>query len=113
MEGVEVDSRHFIELLELLKKDKITPLKAKEIMRKFIPKSYSPVNEAEKGGKIDDENELKKIVGKVIKGNKKSVEDYKNGEINAINFLIGQVMKLTDKRADYQMARKLLEKELK
>ena len=113
MEGVEVDSRHFIELLELLKKDKITPLKAKEIMRKFIPKSYSPVNEAKKGGKIDDENELKKIVGKVIKGNKKSVEDYKNGEINAINFLIGQVMKLTDKRADYQMARKLLEKELK
>jgi len=44
---------------------------------------------------------------------KKAVEDYKKGEANALNFLIGQVMKLSGKRVDYKTAREILEKELK
>ena len=113
MDDVEVDSEHFVELLNLLKSGKITPLKAKDIMRKFIPKSFSPKKEAKEGEKMDSEGELKKFVENVLKKNEKSVNDYKSGNKNVLNFLIGQVMQATEKRADYQMARKLLEKELK
>ena len=113
MDDVEVDSEHFVELLNLLKSGKITPLKAKDIMRKFIPKSFSPKKEAKEGEKMDSEGELKKFVENVLKKNEKSVNDYKSGNKNVLNFLIGQVMQVTEKRADYQMARKLLEKELK
>jgi aspartyl-tRNA(Asn)/glutamyl-tRNA(Gln) amidotransferase subunit B len=109
MDDVEIDSSHFIELLKLLKDGKITPLKAKDIMRKFVPKSFSPKKEAGDGKKIGSESELKKIVSKILDDNKKSVNDYKSGNKNALNFLIGQVMHKTNKRADYQIVRDLFE----
>ena len=101
MDDVEIESSHFVELLILLKNGEITPLKAKEIMRKFIPKSYSPKKEALEGGKIGDKGELGKVIEGILKDNQKSVLDYKSGNKNALNFLIGQVMDKTNKRADY------------
>jgi len=58
------------------------------------------------------ESQLTKIIQEIIKKNSKSVEDYKKGQAKALNFLIGQVMQKTNKRADYQVVRKILEKEL-
>jgi len=113
MDDVEVYSEHFIELLNLLRSGKITPLKAKDILRKFIPKSYSPKKEAKDGGKMDSEGELKRVIEGVLKKNEKSVNDYKSGNKNALNFLIGRVMQATGKRADYVVVRKILEEELK
>lgn len=112
MDDVEINSDHFVELLNYLKEGKITQLKAKEIMRKFIPKSFSPKKEAESGGKIDDGNELGKVIDGILDKNKNVVEDYKSGNKNALNFLIGQVMQATQKRADYQVVRKLLSDKL-
>jgi len=113
MDDVSIESDHFVELLQLLKSGKITPLKAKDILRKFIPKSFSPKILVGKSRKISGEVELGKIVRKVLASNKKSVNDYRNGEERAFNFLMGQVMVATQKRADYQVVRKILEKELK
>jgi len=113
MDDVEVDSGHFVELLQLLKSGKVTPLKAKDILRKFIPKSFSPKKEALDSSVIGSQSELRKIIDKIIRENKKSVEDYKKGQENALNFLMGQVMKATQKRADYQVVRSMLERELR
>ena len=109
---VEINSQHLIELLELLQKNKITPLKAKDILRKFIPKSFSPKQEAEESQTITNESEIEKIVDEVINHNKKLVDDYKQGEQKAFNFLIGQVMQKTNKRADFQTIKRLLEGKL-
>ncbi|MDD5193271.1 MAG: Asp-tRNA(Asn)/Glu-tRNA(Gln) amidotransferase subunit GatB [Candidatus Nanoarchaeia archaeon] len=109
---VDMNPEHFIELLDLLQKNKITPLKAKDILRKFIPKSFSPKQEAEESQMITDESEIEKIVDEVINHNKKSVDDYRQGEQKAINFLIGQVMQKTNKRADFQTIKRLLEGKL-
>jgi len=50
----------------------------------------------------------------LLKENKKAVEDYKK-RVNkkSLNFLIGQVMKLSDNGADFKTAREVLEKILK
>jgi aspartyl-tRNA(Asn)/glutamyl-tRNA(Gln) amidotransferase subunit B len=105
---IEIKPEHIIELLELLQKNKITPLKTKDILRKFVPKSFSPLKEVKNSEKIEDKNELEKIINKIIKENSKSVEDYKSGKQEALNFLIGQIMQKTNKRADYQKAREVL-----
>ena len=47
-----------------------------------------------------DENSFDKIVQDVITENSKAVEQYKNGKENALNSLIGQVMKKTKGKAD-------------
>jgi len=48
---------------------------------------------------ITDENELIKIVDKVINENPKSVDDFNEGKEKALNFLVGQVMRYTKGRA--------------
>ncbi len=113
MSELDVRAEHFIELLKLLKENKITNLKAKEILRKFVPKSFSPEKLLNSSKKINSKKELIRIVKKVLDDNKKTVEDYKNGEKNAFNFLIGRVMIVTEKRADYSIVRKLLDEELR
>ena len=113
MHELEINTEHFIEILELLKENKITPLKAKDIMRKFIPKSFSPKKFFEESEKIDNLQELREIIEGILVENKKTVEDYKKGEKKAFNFLMGKVMNATNKRADYNIARKILEEELR
>jgi len=112
MDDLTINPDHIIELLQLLQNNKITPLKAKEIMRKFIPKSFSPKNLARSSEKITNQNQLLKIINEIIKNNPNTVEDYKSGEKKALNFLIGQVMQKTNRRADFQITRKLFEKTL-
>jgi aspartyl-tRNA(Asn)/glutamyl-tRNA(Gln) amidotransferase subunit B len=110
---IEINPEHVIELLELVINNKITPLKAKDILRKFIPKSFSPLAEAKQSEKISDEKHLTKIIKNIIKENKKSATDYKKGNKQVFNFLMGKVMQATNKQADFQIVRKILEKELR
>jgi len=110
---VEINVEHFIELLKLIQSKAITELKGKEILNKFIPKSFSPKKEAKSQSKISSNKDIEKIAKHVLSKNKKAVADYKAGKKESINFLIGQVMKQSNKRADFKTARKVLEKLLK
>jgi aspartyl-tRNA(Asn)/glutamyl-tRNA(Gln) amidotransferase subunit B len=113
LDEVNISPQHFIELLKLIENKKITELKAKEILNRFVPKSFSPLKEAEKHAKISSESELEKICKKIIEENPNAVRDYKSGISEALNFLIGKVMQKTFKRADFKTTRELLEKLLK
>ena len=62
--------------------------------------------------KVED-SEVEKFCKNVIKNNAKAVEDYKNGEEKALNFLIGQVMKESKRKADFNTAKSILLKLLK
>jgi aspartyl-tRNA(Asn)/glutamyl-tRNA(Gln) amidotransferase subunit B len=108
LDEVEIKPEHFIELLKLVESKKITELKAKEILNKFIPKSFSPRKEAEKHSKISSENELEEVCNSVLKENPNAVADYRNGKTESLHFLIGKVMQKTNKRADFKTAKELL-----
>ena len=105
----DISVEHFVKLLKLIREKKITELQAKQILNRFVPKSFDPSKEDEK---IDNERELEKIVDRVIIKNGKAVSDYKAGDRNALNFLIGQIMKETNKRADFLIVRRILLKKL-
>lgn len=61
---------------------------------------------------VSDEGEINKIVEQVIQDNAKAAEDVKNGEMKAIGFLVGQVMKLSKGQANPQLAQELIKKQL-
>jgi aspartyl-tRNA(Asn)/glutamyl-tRNA(Gln) amidotransferase subunit B len=61
---------------------------------------------------VSDEGEIAGIVAQVINENAKAAEDVKNGEMKAIGFLVGQVMKLSKGKANPQMATDLIKKQL-
>lgn len=59
-----------------------------------------------------DEGELAKIVAQVLAENPKAAADVKNGEMKAIGFLVGQVMKHSQGRANPGLAQKLITQQL-
>lgn len=105
---VNIKPKHLAELILEVDKKNITILKAKQIMNDFVPKSFS-ISEKENIGKISDE-EIEKLCKKVISENKKAVEDYKSGNKKSLNFLVGCVMRLSERRADFKMAGNFLRK---
>ena len=114
LENTNIQTKAFIGLLKNIEKGIITELNAKEILRRWVKKT--PVNwkiQLKEKIKISDKIKIEKLANKVIKENPKAVEDYKSGKKQSLNFLIGQVMRLSDKRADYKTAREVLGKFLK
>ena len=63
--------------------------------------------------KISDTFEIEKIARKVIKENPQAVKDFKDGKKESLNFLLGQIMKHSNKRADYKTSKEILKKLLK
>jgi aspartyl-tRNA(Asn)/glutamyl-tRNA(Gln) amidotransferase subunit B len=61
---------------------------------------------------MDDENEIEDLVNKIISDNSEPAEAYRAGKENALQFLVGQVMKETKGRVNPQTAADLLKKYL-
>lgn len=113
IDELDLDSEHFIELLELIEKKKISELKAQEILRSWKEKSFSPKKDLGEYKQISDKTELERIIDEILIKNQNAVEDYKSGKNWAINFLVGKVMEKTNKRADFNVVRNILIDKLK
>ena len=87
----------------------ITTLKGKQIMNDFIPKSFSLKDHKDEITNIDS-SAIENIAITVIKENAHVVNEYKSGNKRSLNFLIGQVMKKSDRRADFKTATEILKK---
>jgi len=106
---IDIQSKHLAELIEAVDKKQFTVLKAKQIMNDFVPKSFSIKNQNKDFSKIP-EGEVQEFCKKVIKQNPKAVEDLKQGKQESLNFLVGQVMRLSNRRADFKVAKECLKK---
>ncbi len=110
---VDIKPEHFTSLLTLIKSNKLTELAAKKMINDFIPKSFDPSKKVKAVGRVDNKSEIEKWCKQAMKDNQKAVEDFKKGEKSSFNFLIGEVMKLSQRRADFQIVREVLTKLLK
>ena len=112
----EITPAQIIDLLRMLQDKKITAKAGKRIMEK-LPKNKGNAQHqsAEEMGFIGVINEdiVLKAVKQAIEENPDAVSDYYEGKKNAMNFLIGQVMKLNPGKADPGETHKLLVSELK
>lgn len=107
LDKTDVQIPHFVKLLRLVKEKKITELQAKQILNKFVPKSFDPSSTQ---GAVSDKKELEKIIIKVLEKHEKAVKDFKEGDAKALNFLMGEIMKATERRADYRTAQEILKR---
>jgi aspartyl-tRNA(Asn)/glutamyl-tRNA(Gln) amidotransferase subunit B len=98
-------------LLDLLEKERITGKQAKEVLEEAFASGKMPeVIVKEKGIEppISDQSALERIVEEVITNNSKAAHDYRAGKTNALQALIGQVMKQTRGQAKADSVRKIL-----
>ena len=61
---------------------------------------------------VSDASAIEKIVDDALAGNAKSVGDYRNGKEAALKFLIGQVMKRSQGKADPRLVTEMIQRKL-
>ncbi len=102
-------------LLDLLDANRITGKQAKEIGEEAFMTGKMPESIVKEKGiqpPISDEGQLERIIEEVISNNPKAANDYRAGKVNALQALIGQVMKQTRGQAKAESVRNLLMKKL-
>jgi len=91
----------FVAILTYLKKGVITERGATEIIREMLDYGGKPDEIlTSKGLASIGPEEIENAIKAVIKENEDAVKDYRAGKIEALNFLVGQVMKHTRGRAE-------------
>lgn len=103
------------ELVILIEQGKVSNKQAREMFAKMLENLVSPKKLLEESGTslISDEDTLKEIVKEVVDANEQSVIDYKNGKDRALGFIVGQIMKKTQGKANPGLASKLVLEEIK
>ncbi len=110
-------SELFTAVYRLAKAGKLSSTNAKALILDVLQESVLPEDiekfATEKGYiQVSDEGEIAKIVAQVIVDNARAADDVRNGEMKAIGFLVGQVMKASKGKANPGLAQKLLKKQL-
>ena len=62
---------------------------------------------------VESADELEPVVKKIISQHPEAVADYERGKENALQFLVGQIMRETKGAAKPEVIKKILEKRLK
>ena len=101
---------NLIEFLNMIQTKEITQKAAKKIIEQMPNNEKTPKAIAEELGLLGvvKDDEVLAAVKQAIEENPKAVEDYLAGQKASINFLMGQVMKLTRGKADPGETVKLL-----
>ncbi|MFN2434568.1 MAG: Asp-tRNA(Asn)/Glu-tRNA(Gln) amidotransferase subunit GatB [Nitrososphaeraceae archaeon] len=113
LKNMKVKPEHIAELVKLIEANKINRITAKDILVKIFESGMLPseVMNNTNSYKIADEKTLMDAVQSVFDNEKSAVEDAKTNS-EAINFLLGKVMKFTNGRADPKIAMRIINSRL-
>ena len=105
----------FGELLDLITDGTLSNRLAKELFVEFIESNISALELVKKKGmvQISDENEISNMIEIVLDRNQEMLEEYRSGKDKLFGFFVGQVMKISNGKANPQMVNTLLIKQLK
>lgn len=103
-----------VELLKFIADDTISGKIAKTVFEEAFQTGKAPGEIVKEKGlvQIKDTGAIAEMVDQVIAANPQSVADYQAGKKQAIGFLVGQVMKLSQGKANPGVVNKLLQEKL-
>jgi aspartyl-tRNA(Asn)/glutamyl-tRNA(Gln) amidotransferase subunit B len=101
----------------MVSQDKLSSTNAKNLIQMLldlenIPDDIEAFGENQGLLQVSNSVELSIIVDKVISENEQAVSDVKNGEMKALGFLVGQMMKLSQGKANPSVAQDMLKKKI-
>ncbi len=112
--SVKISAKDFAKVVKYFSENKINNLGVKKVISLTIDNDKDVDEVIKQKGliQLSDEKGIEKIVEKILAENLKAVQEYKQGKSQAIQFLVGQIMKETRGRANPQLVRKILERRL-
>jgi len=112
----EYTSERFIELAEMVQANEVSSTAAKQIFNELLRSDVQPRPYAEENNllQVSDESAIQAIVDEVLAdpASAQSVADIKAGQDKAIGFLVGQIMKKSQGKANPGLAQQLIRKKL-
>ena len=114
LEESKIGPEKISSLLDLIISNKISNRQAKEIFDEYLKSDVNADTFIEKKGliQISNESEIEELVERVLKENPKMLEQYKSGKDKLFGFFIGQVMKLSNGKANPKMVNETLKRKL-
>jgi len=111
---IKISPKNFAELIFAFYNGKISSRVTKDSLAIMISKEITIEELISQANleQMSDSKELEKIIEKVLTQNEKVVLDYQNGKTNALQFLIGQVIKETKGRANPKMVEELIKNKI-
>jgi aspartyl-tRNA(Asn)/glutamyl-tRNA(Gln) amidotransferase subunit B len=102
-----------LSLAEMVQAEQLSSTNAKSLLTD-VAQGADPQKLAQERNliQLSDTSELEKIVADVVAANQQAADDVRAGEMKAIGFLVGQVMKASKGQANPSLAQKLLRKQL-
>jgi aspartyl-tRNA(Asn)/glutamyl-tRNA(Gln) amidotransferase subunit B len=109
-----VPPRALAEMIQLIEDGTISGKMAKDIIVEMYRTGRPPKMIIEEKGmvQITDEDALAKIIAEVIAANPAQLEQYRGGKEKLFGYFVGQVMKVTQGKANPQLINELLKKML-
>ena len=110
-----VSSAELGKLIKLVENNTVSNKQAREVFAKMIETNKSADEIVKELGlsQVSDESALEAIINEVIDANPQSVVDFKAGKDRALGFIVGQVMKKTQGKANPALASKLILENIK
>jgi aspartyl-tRNA(Asn)/glutamyl-tRNA(Gln) amidotransferase subunit B len=104
----------FDELVNLIEEGKINSKQGKEVFAEMFASGRSAVEIVKAKGieQVSDASAIEALADEVINANPGPAADFRAGKLAALNFLKGQVMKLSKGKANPQLAGEILQKKL-
>jgi aspartyl-tRNA(Asn)/glutamyl-tRNA(Gln) amidotransferase subunit B len=106
---------HILELIDLVESKKISNSMGQQVFVEMFATGESPGAIVEKKGlaQVSDAGAIEAFCDQAIAANPGPAADYKAGKVAALNFLKGQVMKLSKGKANPNIVGEILERKLK
>lgn len=103
-----------IALSQMVAENKLNSTAAKTVLSDLLATGRDPETIAAEKNllQVSDEAAIMEIVNQVITENPQAAQDIQNGEMKAVGFLVGQVMKLSHGAANPALAQELIKKQL-
>ena len=103
------------ELISLITKGTISGKIAKDVFAEMMVSRKKPSDIVKEKGleQVSDDKEILKLIEKVIADNQDKVKDYLSGKDKLFGFFVGQVMKMSQGKANPGLVNKMLKENLK
>jgi aspartyl-tRNA(Asn)/glutamyl-tRNA(Gln) amidotransferase subunit B len=114
LETGQLDEQRDAQLAQMVEDAKVSTTAAKTIRVEMAKSQDSPEEISQRLNLLQtsDETEIEAIVSKVIEANPQAAQDVKNGEVKAVGFLVGQVMKESGGKANPGLTQQIIKKQL-
>ena len=114
IDDITLTPERLANMIKMIEKGEISSKQGKEVFADILTSGKTPEDVVKEKGlkQMSDVSEIVKIANEVLDENLNTIEQYKNGRTNVVDFLVGQIMKKTRGQANPTLARETMQKEI-